>query len=138
MSQFFGMEQSDVKLLIVEDEETILRPLSEKLQAYGYEVLEAYNGAEGLEIGLKEKPDMILLDLLMPKMDGVTMLEKIREDSDWGVKVPVVVLSNLGPESSKTHNLAQLYPVAHLVKADWPIEDILMILKRSLEEKNQM
>lgn len=129
--------EDKIRVLIVEDEESILRPLSNKLQAKGYEVLEACDGVEGLELSLKEKPDVVLLDLLMPKMDGVTMLEKVREDEEWGIRVPVVVLSNLDPTSPKTHNLAQLYPVAHLVKADWPIDDVLMILKRCMEEGNE-
>ncbi len=81
-------------ILIVDDEKSVLDILTGKLIKEGYSVVCACNGKEGLEISLKTHPDLILLDLLMPKMDGMTMLQKLRADK-WGNHVRVIILSNL-------------------------------------------
>ena len=66
------------RILIVDDEERIVNFLSSKLKASGYEVLTASNGLEGLEQTQAQEPDLIVLDLLMPKMDGLEMLKELR------------------------------------------------------------
>ena len=69
------------KILIVEDDEPLFTALKDNLSAAGFEhLLGARDGEEGLSIALKEKPDLILLDILMPKMDGMTMLDKLCKD----------------------------------------------------------
>ncbi len=77
------MEAKKNKILIVEDEATICNALRDKLAGAGFLVLAAKNGEEGLKAALKERPDMILLDILMPKMDGLAMLKQLRENA-WG------------------------------------------------------
>ncbi|MBI5798672.1 MAG: response regulator, partial [Candidatus Yonathbacteria bacterium] len=81
-------------ILVVEDEEPMQLVLRDVLKVEGYTVLEAKNGIEGLDHALKKHPDLILLDILMPKMDGLEMLKKLREDA-WGKNAPVIVLTNL-------------------------------------------
>ena len=71
------------KILIVEDEEIMLKALVEKFSSEGFEVVQAIDGEEGLKKALCEKPDIILLDILLPKMDGMAVLKKLREDT-WG------------------------------------------------------
>ena len=67
-------------ILVVEDEKPMARALELKLYHEDFEVLEVENGEKGLEIALREHPDLILLDIIMPGMDGTTMLKKLRED----------------------------------------------------------
>lgn len=127
------MEKEAKKILlieIVEDEEPILKILSEKFSREGFETVEAEDGEDGLKKALEHKPDLILLDLLMPRMDGITMLNKLREDA-WGKEVPVVVLTNLNDKekiAAATENKAFDY----LIKADWKLDDIVRKVKQRL------
>ncbi len=86
MSEQDGCEKL---ILVVDDEQTILRFLKIKLKASGYEVITTSDGAEALKVCAARKPDCMLLDLLMPGMDGFTVLEKLRAFSE----IPVIVLS---------------------------------------------
>ena len=76
----------DKKILIVDDEPALLTALVDKFTRAGYTVGIAENGKEGLKLALKNRPDLILLDIIMPVMDGITMLYKLRKDS-WGGKL---------------------------------------------------
>ena len=82
------------KILIVEDEQSTMKALQEKFKEGDYQILEAKNGQEGLEVALREKPDVILLDILMPVVDGCAMLKRLRENAE-GIKIPVVIVTNL-------------------------------------------
>ncbi len=80
------------KILIVDDELTFIKTAKIRLEAIGYEVITAYHGLEGLEKAENEKPDLIILDVLMPMMDGYTMLRKVREKEE--IKdIPVIMCS---------------------------------------------
>ena len=83
------------KVLIVDDEVKIRQLTADELKKKGFEVIEATNGEEGLQSALKDKPDLILLDITMPVMDGLTMLQKLRAEPE-GKKVQVIVLTNSG------------------------------------------
>src|SRR5258708_6807474 len=96
-----NMEEGKKIVLIVEDEVPMLQVLKEKLQGSGYTTFQAKDGQEGLELSLTHHPDIILLDILMPKMDGMTMLTKLREDS-WGKTVPVIILTNVSADTDTT------------------------------------
>ncbi len=77
------MDTQTKKILVVEDDVPELNALRDKFTREGFSILTAKNGEEGLAIALREHPDLILLDIIMPVMDGITMLVKLREDS-WG------------------------------------------------------
>lgn len=118
------------KILIVEDEQTLSKALFQRLTAEGFSVLRAQNGEEGLEIAYREKPNLILLDIIMPKMDGLTMLGKLRED-DWGKEVAVFMLTNLS--NAKDVDMATKKGVYdYLIKSDWKLEDIVTKIKGEL------
>lgn len=85
------------KILLVEDDEMLHGMYTQKFKNQGYTVVSAYNGAEGVELSEKEKPDLILLDVIMPKMDGFVALKKIRKN-DVTKGIPVILLTNLGQE----------------------------------------
>lgn len=84
------------KILIIEDEKTLARALELKLSNIGLNVRVVFNGEDGLALMEKESFELVLLDLVMPKMDGFTVLRKLMERQD---KTPVIVLSNLSHES---------------------------------------
>ncbi len=83
---------SKKRILVVEDEQELIKAVQIRLKYSGYEVLSACNGREGLEVARKEKPDLILLDMMMPEMDGLTMLSRLKNSSD--IKhIPVIMLT---------------------------------------------
>jgi DNA-binding response OmpR family regulator len=84
--------QNHTKILVVDDEVNIVKTLQDRLEVNGYKVVIACDGREGLEKVLTEKPDIILLDIIMPIMDGHEMLEHLRQ-TDEGKDIPVIILS---------------------------------------------
>lgn len=110
-------------ILIVEDEAPLRKALARKCAASGFLVREARDGKEGLEISTREHPDVILLDIIMPVMDGLTMLRKLRADA-WGSTARVIVLTNLSDESTGKDLLEQ-GAGDYLVKAVWTMEDVV-------------
>jgi DNA-binding response OmpR family regulator len=110
------MTTSKKKILIIEDEKPLARALELKLTHEGFEVKSAFNGEEGLEVALHEHPDLIMLDIIMPVMDGITMLKKLREANEWGKTVPVIFLTNLGADDEKIMKaIADNVPAYYLV-----------------------
>lgn len=117
------------KVAIIEDDQAISQMYRIKFETEGYEVETAENGKLGLELAEKMKPDIILLDLMMPEMDGETMLQRLRA-TPWGKDMKVIILTNMGeqeaPASVKQHNVrrfivkAEMTPrqVAEMVKAE--------------------
>ncbi len=85
------------RVLLVEDDEMLHTMYTQKFTKEGYEVLSGYNGAEGIKIAEAEKPDVILLDIIMPKMDGFVALKKLKKN-DATKDIPVILLTNLGQE----------------------------------------
>jgi DNA-binding response OmpR family regulator len=113
------------KVMIIEDERSMRMALSEMFHVNDFLVIEANNGEEGVSIALEKRPDLILLDLVMPVMDGMTALAKIREDA-WGVSVPVIILTNLSANNEQiVKDMVTYKPVHYLVKSDWKIRDIV-------------
>jgi len=119
------------KILIVEDDESLRNALKYKINREGFSALIAKDGEEGLEIGIKEKPDLILLDVLMPKMNGVTMLKKLRENS-WGKNVPVLLLSN-DDDPEHIRETLKDNAVDYLIKSDWELGNIIKRIKETIQ-----
>jgi len=118
------------RILVVDDEERIVNFLRSKLKASGYQVLTASNGLEGLEQAQAQEPDMIVLDLLMPKMDGLEMLKELRTFS----AVPVIILTAKGADADRIKGL-QLGADDYLPKPFNPDELVARIeaIRRRLE-----
>lgn len=106
--------------------------LYEKFASEGFDVLKAPNGKEGLETALKSHPDLILLDIIMPVMDGMTMLEKIRQD-EWGKDAKIILLTNLSDSDKITQSLSRGVH-GYLIKSDWKLEDIVKKVNEELSE----
>lgn len=116
-------------ILIVEDEIPELNALRDKFTRENFAILEAKNGEEGLEIALREHPDIILLDIIMPVMDGMTTLVELRKDL-WGKDAKVILLTNLSEAERIPEPLR--HAVDYLVKSDWKLEDIVKKVREKL------
>jgi len=116
------------KILIIDDEDDFCNIVKENLELRGsYEVYTTTSGKEGLKLAKKVKPDLILLDIRMPEMDGFQVLERLKKEKDTMV-IPVIMLSALDDDSSKVKG-SQLYNEMYLTK---PIKIVDLI--SSIEE----
>lgn len=130
------VEDKKTKILLVEDEEIIRKAYADELRDEGFSLLIASNGRDGLELALREKPDLILLDILMPIMDGLTMMEKLREKDLYGKSVPIILLTNLSASEEKIMKaVTKNEPAYYLVKSDWDLSQVMEKIKERLARK---
>jgi DNA-binding response OmpR family regulator len=126
-------QNKKILILVVEDEKILSKSIEEKLLDDGFEVIKGYDGIEGLELAKIHHPDLILLDLLMPRMDGMSMLKKLREDT-WGKTVPVIILTNLSSEDEERNkDITNLEPSYYFQKTDKSMEEIMEKIKERLD-----
>ncbi len=126
------IQNNSKKILIVEDDRVLRRVIVDNLKTEGFLVLEAEDGIRGLFIALDEHPDLILLDVVMPRMDGISMLEKLREN-EWGKTARVIMLTNLS-DTEKIAKVAEQGVPDYLVKADWDIAGIIDKVKEKMRQ----
>ena len=116
------------KILVIEDEATLQKALNEVLLQEGFEVLSANDGMIGLETAKKENPDLILLDIILPKMDGFEVLAKLKADDE---NTPVVILTNLS-DVNDVQKALDLGATTYLVKADYHLNEVIQKIKEIL------
>jgi DNA-binding response OmpR family regulator len=119
------------KILIVEDDKFLRELISRKLQQQEFSVVEAVDGTEGLQKVKEEKPDLILLDLILPGLDGFEVLTRIKQDPHLS-SIPVVILSNLGQKEEVERGL-KLGAIDYLVKAHFTPSEIIEKVKGILQ-----
>lgn len=122
-----------IKVAIIEDDSVISQMYRMKLEMEGFEVQVANDGAEGVELAKSFAPDIILLDVRMPKMNGDEALAEIRRYS-WGKKIPVVVLTNTGRDEF-LNAFNPLDIVDFIVKAESTPKDVVALIKKSVGKK---
>ncbi len=122
---------SKKRILIIEDEKPLLRVLTDELVEHGFDVSAALDGEEGLALALKEHPDLVLLDIILPKIDGMTMLKRLREDA-WGKTVLVIILTNVAPDERVMRGVIEDKAAYYLVKTEWKISDVTQKVKDAL------
>lgn len=117
------MKKNDkkTKILLIEDEESLVELLSDKLQKEGYEVKTALDGESGFNKIKEFAPDLILLDIVMPKMDGYEVLEKMKEEK---IKIPVIIISNSG-QPVEIEKTSKLGAIDHLIKTEFGADEVL-------------
>ena len=118
------------KVAIIEDDQAISQMYRFKFEAEGYTVETAENGKLGLELAGKMKPDIILLDLMMPEMTGDEMLEKLRA-TDWGKDIKVIILTNMG-EQEIPAKVKQLNVSGVILKANMTPRQVAETVKKAL------
>jgi len=116
--------QAGKTVLIVEDDHLLLKSLKIKLEKEGYRVLTATNGIEGLQVATTETVDLILLDILMPEMDGITMIAQLR--SLHSMTIPIILLTNL-EKVSYPEGISEV-----LIKSNTSLEKVVEKVKRVL------
>jgi|YelNatPaOPRAMG01_1025707.scaffolds.fasta_scaffold03883_15 DNA-binding response OmpR family regulator len=121
------------RILFIEDERELQKALREFLEKEDFEVLSAFDGKSGLEMAEKERPDLILLDLILPKMDGFKLLEKIKQKEETK-GIPVIVLTNL-EEMKSVEKAINLGARGYLVKSYYSLEELVDKIKKELKEK---
>lgn len=119
------------KIAIIEDEQPILDMYELKFKAEKYEVITAKNGREGLEVIEKSKPDIILLDLMMPEMTGDKMLKELRA-TDWGKNIPVILMTNVG-EYRAPKGLDHFGIADYIEKAHFTPSQVVEIVTKNLD-----
>lgn len=124
------MKQKGKTILFVEDEESLLKAVDLGLRNAGYNTILAPDGEQGLKEALEKKPDLILLDIKMPRMDGLTMLEKLRKEKG-GKDIPVIILTNWS-DMDKISKAVELHTKYYLVKTDWDIDEIVKKVNEAL------
>jgi two-component system, OmpR family, response regulator MprA len=125
------MENNLPTILLIDDDEALLEAVGDKLVAKGYAVSSAKNGVEGVALALAGHPDLILLDIVMPQMNGWEVLDALSKDA-WGKTAHVVMLSN----SDDMENISQAVEhnmKEYIIKGAWPLDELV----RKIEEKLQ-
>jgi DNA-binding response OmpR family regulator len=120
------------KIAIIEDDQAISQMYRMKFENDGYEVETAENGKIGLELVEKMKPDIILLDIMMPEMTGDEMLKKLR-DEPWGKNIKVLVLTNIG-EQELPKSLSTMDVLGIIMKAELTPRQVSLRVKAELEK----
>ncbi|MBU1176947.1 MAG: response regulator [Patescibacteria group bacterium] len=119
------------KILIIEDEEILLELIQKKLVQEGYQVNIARDGLEGLEKLREEKPDLILLDIVMPRMGGFEVMEEIKKDDNLK-GIPIIIISNSG-QPVELSRAKELGVVDWLIKTDFDPTEVIIKVKKQLD-----
>jgi CheY-like chemotaxis protein len=124
------------KVLIVDDDNNIIKMYSIKLSNSNYEPLSAMNGKQGLEVAFKIHPDLIVIDLAMPVMDGMAMIKQLRTDP-WGKTVPIIILTNFDTNDRTLADVQKFQPSYYLLKANNTPSQIIDKINELLASKNE-
>ena len=132
--QVQAVEKSQLAILIVEDDPVLLKMYTEKFTFEGFKVLNAKDGEEALDASLKNQVDIILLDIMLPRMSGTDFLERLRQNAR-GVNIPVIALTNLAEEEERQRAL-KLGVKEYLVKAMQTPEQVVEKVKKYIKVGN--
>jgi len=120
------------KILFIEDEEALQRTFGDILQREKYEVIKALDGEIGLRLAKSEKPDLIILDLVLPKIHGFEVLKTLKKDKETK-DIPVIILTNL-ERPKDVEQALDLGATTYLVKTNYGLEDVIDKVKKVLKE----
>ncbi len=128
-------EKYHQKILIIEDEPGMLNALVDNLASAGFDhIMQARDGEEGLALASKETPDLILLDIVMPKMDGMTLMTQLRQNSETK-DTKVILLTNLTADDAIMSGIVANEPSYYMVKVEHSIADVIEKVKTTLGVK---
>lgn len=129
------MADTPIHVLLVEDDTFLSNIYKTKFELEGFKITTAEDGALGLEQAKKKKPDIILLDILLPKMDGFTVLEKLKSESTTA-DIPVILLTNLGQKDDVDKGLS-MGAVDYLIKAHFKPSETVDKVREALTKKKK-
>ena len=122
-----------IKILLIEDDPFLLSMYATKFELEGFEIVSADDGERALKAASKEKPDIILLDVLLPKLDGFEVLKELKKNEETKT-APVILLTNLSQRDDVEKGLA-LGAVDYLIKAHFMPTEVVEKIKKILAEK---
>ncbi|MFH0818874.1 MAG: response regulator [Patescibacteria group bacterium] len=122
------MPKNKKRVLLVEDEGSLVNILRENLIEEGFDVLVAIQGEEALQKITDEHPDLVLLDIILPRLDGFVFLKRVKNDPELK-SIPIIVLSNLGQDGDVAKG-KELGASDYLVKANHPISSVIATVKK--------
>lgn len=117
-------------ILFIEDESALQKTFGDLLTQEGHKMIPALDGETGLKLAKKEKPDLILLDLILPKIHGFQVLKKLKEDPETK-EIPIIILTNL-EDMGDVEKALELGATTYLVKANYTLEEVLEKIKKAL------
>lgn len=126
------METEKKKILIIEDNRSYLTALTDKLNLEGFTVRTAEDGEKGLNLAKTEHPDLLLIDIMLPKMNGITIMNNLRQEN-WGQVLPIIVLTNLSPDDDIIQKIMENQPAYYLIKSQVSLDEILTKIKNLLQ-----
>ncbi len=129
------MEAKTALLLVAEDDQFYANLYRTKLEKEGFSVVVASNGTETLELLKKHRPNLVILDLIMPETDGFEILKKLKKET-WAKNVPVIVLSNLGQEED-INRAKELGAYKYVIKSNVSIHQMVESVEEALETAAQ-
>lgn len=135
MEDFFKNKQEETspfKILVIEDEATLLYALQAKFSLKGFKVMAALDGKTGLDLALQTKPNLILLDLLLPIVDGFEVLKKLKENEETK-EIPVIIISNLD-DKEKIEKGLRMGAIDYLIKADYRLDEVIEKIKKIINK----
>ena len=118
-------------ILFIEDESALQKTFGEILKQEGYEMIPALDGEVGLRLAKDKKPDLILLDLILPRIHGFDVLKKLKEDKETK-EIPIIVLTNL-EGISDVDKAIELGATTYLIKAQYTLEEVVEKIKKTLK-----
>jgi len=125
------MSEKKTKVLLVEDDKMIVDMYKMRLEEEGYEVFISEKGSEALDWAKNEKPAIVLLDIMLPEVDGFTILQKLKSEPETK-DIPVLLLTNLGQESDKTKG-TDMGAADYFVKAQHTPADVIVKIKQLIK-----
>lgn len=123
------------KVLVVDDDKLLRTSLSQTLTAHGYQVAEAADGEEAFNKAQSDTPDVLITDIMMPKLDGVALLQKLRH-TEWGKDLPAIVLTIKDADVDDVNKSLETRTVAYLSKAEVTPEQIVSLVDQQLAGSN--
>jgi len=116
------------KILIVEDETALLYALQSQLAIEGFKTFVASDGEKALKLLLEVKPDIVVLDIVLPKLDGWNFLQRVKSEQDYK-DIPIVIISNLSDDASRKRGI-KLGAKDYLAKIDYSMEELVSKIKK--------
>jgi len=120
------------KILFIEDESALQKTFGEVLKQEGYETIPALDGETGLRMAKSQKPDLVLLDLILPRVHGFDVLKRLKEDKETK-DIPIIILTNL-EEVGSVDKAVELGATTYLVKTQYSLEEVVEKIKKALGE----
>ncbi|HLC44997.1 MAG TPA: response regulator [Patescibacteria group bacterium] len=122
------------KILIIEDEPSLLKAMEEALLVHDFQVATAVDAGRGMEQVQEFKPDLILLDIILPGKNGFEILKELKSSPEYA-KIPVIIMSNLGDEEEINQSMS-LGAADYLVKAEYDLNEIVNRIKKYLPQSH--